>query len=67
MHPYYREMYGYHPTDFPVAYREYQREISLPIYSKMSDKDVQDVIEAVLDIVKHNRISTEKFFPGGNT
>jgi dTDP-4-amino-4,6-dideoxygalactose transaminase len=27
------------------------REVSLPIYSRMSDHDVQDVIDAVLDIV----------------
>ena len=53
LHPYYRETYGYRPEDFPVAYCEYQREVSLPIYSKMSDQDVQDVIDAVLDIVAH--------------
>jgi dTDP-4-amino-4,6-dideoxygalactose transaminase len=53
-HPYYREKYGYRPEDFPVAYREYQREISLPIYSKMSDDDVTCVIEAVKDIVARN-------------
>ena len=51
IHPYYRETYGYKPDDFPVAYREYLRELSLPIYSKMSDQDVQDVIDAVADIV----------------
>ena len=51
LHPYYRETYGYRPEDFPVAYREYQREISLPIFSKMSDQDVQDVIDALLEIV----------------
>lgn len=51
LHPYYRETYNYKPGDFPVAYREYQREVSLPIYSKMNDDDVGDVIEAVLDIV----------------
>jgi perosamine synthetase len=50
LHPYYREAYGYKPEDFPVAYREYRREISLPIYSKMTDDDVRDVIEAVTDI-----------------
>lgn len=50
-HPYYRQTYGYAPEDFPVAYREYQREVSLPIYSKMSDADVDDVVEAVLSIV----------------
>ena len=54
IHPYYRETYGYTPEDFPVAYREYMREISLPIYSKMTDQDVQDVIDAVLDIVEKN-------------
>ena len=52
IHPYYRDTYGYKPEDFPVAYREYLREVSLPIYSKMSDQDVQDVIDAVLDIVE---------------
>ena len=51
LHPYYRQTYGYQPEDFPVAYREYQREVSLPIYSRMSDRDVEDVIEAVLEIV----------------
>lgn len=55
LHPYYRETYGYQPTDFPVAYREYLREISLPIYSKMSDEDVQDVITAVRTIVADHR------------
>jgi len=56
VHPYYRELYGYKPEDFPVAYREYQRTISLPIYSKMSDDDVSDVVDAVTDIVAANRI-----------
>ncbi|MEI8166809.1 MAG: DegT/DnrJ/EryC1/StrS family aminotransferase, partial [Chloroflexales bacterium] len=55
LHPYYRETYGYHPDAFPVANQQYQREISLPIYSKMSDQDVQDVIAAVTDIVARHR------------
>jgi len=51
---FYRDKYGYRGEDFPVAYREYQRLVSLPIYPKMSDGDVQDVIEAVCDLVaKH--------------
>jgi dTDP-4-amino-4,6-dideoxygalactose transaminase len=50
LHPYYREMYGYTPDAFPNALAEFEREISLPIYSKMSDVDVQDVIEAVRSI-----------------
>jgi len=54
-HPYYRETFGYVPDDFPVAHREYLREVSLPIYSRMSDSDVQDVIDAVTDVASRNR------------
>ena len=56
IHPYYRSTYGYVPEDFPVAYEEYQREVSLPIYSRMSDADVQDVIDAVTQLVASNRL-----------
>lgn len=56
LHPYYRETYGYEPTDFPVAFNEFQRAVSLPIYSKMSDEDVQDVINAVSRVVNKWRI-----------
>ena len=55
VHPYYQAAYGYRPEDFPVAFREYQREISLPIYSKMTDLDVQSVIDAVTDIIREFR------------
>jgi dTDP-4-amino-4,6-dideoxygalactose transaminase len=52
LHPYYRETYGFKSGDFPVAYSEYLREISLPIYSAMTDDDVKDVIGAVNDVVR---------------
>jgi len=55
LHPYYRDKCGYRPDDFPVAYRQYQRIISLPLYPRMSDQDVQDVIEAVGAVVKRQR------------
>ena len=58
VHPYYRETYGYKPEDFPVAYHEYLREVSLPIYSKMTDEDVEDVIRAVLEVAATNRKAT---------
>jgi dTDP-4-amino-4,6-dideoxygalactose transaminase len=52
LHPYYRNLYDYHAEDFPVAYTEYQRSISLPIYSRMTDQDVEDVISAVIDVLE---------------
>lgn len=63
IHPYYRETYGYAPMDYPVAYREYLREVSLPIYSKMTDQDVQDVIDAVLHIVENHKIERAERTP----
>ena len=59
IHPYYKGTYGYEPDDFPVAFQQYRREISLPIYSKMSDSDVEDVIEAVHDIVGDARTTAD--------
>ena len=64
LHPYYRETYGYRPGDFPVAYREYRRVVSLPIYSRMSDGDVEDVVEAVRALVGEYR-AQRVFVMGG--
>jgi dTDP-4-amino-4,6-dideoxygalactose transaminase len=47
LHPYYRDRFGYLPEDFPVALSEYQRILSLPLHPRLSDDDVNDVIEAV--------------------
>ncbi len=52
LHPYYRDTYGYKRGDFPVAEAAYDNLISLPIYPRMTDTDVQDVIDAVLDILQ---------------
>jgi len=58
LHPYYRDRYGYRPEDFPLAYREYQRLVSLPIYPRMSDRDVSDVLDAVLEIAERSSAGT---------
>jgi dTDP-4-amino-4,6-dideoxygalactose transaminase len=52
LHPYYRQKYGYRPDQFPVAYGNYQRMLSLPLHPMLTDSDVGDVIEAVLDVVQ---------------
>jgi dTDP-4-amino-4,6-dideoxygalactose transaminase len=51
---YYRERYGYLPEDFPVAYAQYQRCVSLPCCPRMQDQDVEDVIEAVTELVSEH-------------
>ena len=52
LHPYWRDRYGLSPEDFPVALDCYHRATSLPIYSKMSDDQVAQVIQAVTKILK---------------
>jgi perosamine synthetase len=52
MHPYYRNTYGYLADDFPVASKEYQRYLSLPIFPGMTSAQIDYVIENVLEIVK---------------
>jgi dTDP-4-amino-4,6-dideoxygalactose transaminase len=55
LHPYYRDKYGYTPGSFPVAYDNYRRMLSLPLHPGLTDRDVSDVIEAVLDVVRSYR------------
>jgi perosamine synthetase len=47
LHPYYRDTFGYAHEDFPQASDIYQRIISLPIYPRMTEADIDHVIEAV--------------------
>jgi len=54
-HPYYRERFGLQNANFPVADAAYERLISLPLYTKMTPSDVQDVVEAVRRIVRRYR------------
>lgn len=55
LHSYYREKYGYEPDQFPIALREYQRMVSLPLFPSMNEADVQDVISAVMSILQEHR------------
>ncbi len=47
LHPYWRDRYNYQPEDFPIAFDVFNRAMSLPIYPKMTDLEVERVILAV--------------------
>jgi perosamine synthetase len=53
--PFYANRYGYRNEQFPVAEAAYPRLVSLPIYSKMTDADVDSVIHAVQEIIATSR------------
>lgn len=50
-HPYYQQVFGWKPEDYPNAMRIGRETVSLPISAKLTDEDVEDVIEAVTGIV----------------
>jgi perosamine synthetase len=47
LHPYYRDRFGDHAGEYPVAESAYQSLVSLPMFHGMTDGDVGDVIHAV--------------------
>jgi dTDP-4-amino-4,6-dideoxygalactose transaminase len=55
LHPYYRKTFGFKEGDFPNAEYVSARSITLPLYPKLTDKDVEDVIYAVKKIVRLKR------------
>jgi len=50
-HPFYQKSFGWKPENYPQASRIGRQTISLPLSAKLTDKDVEDVIEAVLEII----------------
>ena len=56
LHPYWRNAYDLQPHDFPMAWRAYERAVSLPLYTKMTDDDQTRVIEAVKSILTGHRV-----------
>lgn len=48
---YFRKL-GYDIADYPVAYNNYSREISLPIYPGLTDREIDYVVESVVEAYK---------------
>jgi dTDP-4-amino-4,6-dideoxygalactose transaminase len=46
-HPHFRDSLQKPPGSFPVAEDAYQRAITLPLFPRMTDRDVDDVVQAV--------------------
>ena len=54
-HPYYRKTFSWKAEDFPHACAFGRETVSLPISPKLTDRDVDDVIEAVRSILSKKR------------
>ena len=47
LHPYWKERYDLKPEQFPHSQKAYERMVTLPLYTRMTDDDVERVITAV--------------------
>lgn len=47
LHPYWRDRYGLQPAQFPHSQHAYERMLSLPLYTRMCDADVERVVATV--------------------
>lgn len=53
LQPYYKKAFGYKEGDFPVAEDYYARALTLPLFPRMTDNDVQDVINGVKKVIRY--------------
>jgi dTDP-4-amino-4,6-dideoxygalactose transaminase len=52
LHPYYRDRFGYREEDFPNSTWVSERTVSIPLSPKLSNSDIEDVIDAVTSVTK---------------
>ena len=55
LHSFYQKKYGLRAGDFPIAMSNFERFLSLPLNPRMSDDDVDFVLNAVVDIASRHR------------
>ena len=52
-HPYWNKVFGFQKEMFPVSQDIYERSISIPIYSKMSEEQTHQVISSIKSILAY--------------
>ncbi|MGN6527458.1 MAG: DegT/DnrJ/EryC1/StrS family aminotransferase [Burkholderiaceae bacterium] len=52
LQPYWRDRYGLKPEQFPHSQRAYERMVSLPLYTRMTDADADRVCAAVREALQ---------------
>lgn len=52
LQPYWRDKYQLKPDDFPLAKAVFESEVSMPIYTKMTDEQVDRVIKETKETLK---------------
>lgn len=50
LHPYYQKQFGTKRGDYPIAEAAYEQLLSLPIFPRMSNQDIEEAISAVFKV-----------------
>ena len=53
--PFYREMYGYKPGDFPVTERVAGSTLALPFHGKLTEEEIDTVCKTVKEAIPSAR------------
>lgn len=51
LHPFYKKKFGYKERNFPIAERYYERAITLPLFPKLTNKEVERVIKIIKNVI----------------
>jgi len=60
LHPYYEETFGWRAEDFPAATSIWERLVSLPIFPKMRQDEIERVIETVRGLCLDHRKTSSR-------
>lgn len=52
LHPFYKNTFGFKKGDFPNAEWVYEREVSLPLYPKMKEEDVESIANRIKEALR---------------
>lgn len=52
LQPYYKRSFGCKKGDYPAAEGYYDKTLSLPVYPRMTDKEIEKVADSVADVLK---------------
>jgi dTDP-4-amino-4,6-dideoxygalactose transaminase len=55
VHSYYREVLGYTDEDLPEATRQWQRIITLPLFSGLEDAEIDRITDTLKDVLRRHR------------
>jgi len=51
LQPFYQRKFGYKLSDFPITEKYYRQAITLPLFPKITNKDVKKVIKVVKEVI----------------